>query len=310
MKKKFLYSSVLLLFFIKLTLFSQIESIKINSASSDSLLGWKSGGNIGINASSSGQSNWSGGGKPTVNILGLVNVFLNQKLVSSSWENSLSLKYGAQNIDKAGFTKSDDEFSIASKYGVKQTESIYWAALLQFKSQLDVGYKLGSPDLLLSRFLAPANLNLALGIDYKPTSNFSLFASPIGANILFVTDNFLNSEAGDGNNENGKGAFGIDAGKSSKISVGAGLKALYKIELMKNTTWESNLTTFAPYNDITHWQIDWKNNLYLKVNEYINAGLSTQTLYDHNVIVNRDDETKGPETQLKYILSLGLGYNF
>jgi len=310
MKKNQIYVS-LCLFFLSTTLaFSQMEGVKVNDKTADTTLGWKTGGNIGLNASSSGQSNWMGGGRPTISLLGLFGFFANKKEANTAWDNSLSMKYGTQKIDSASFTKSDDELSIASKYGVKATDILYYAALLQFKSQLDAGYKLGTPDVLLSRFLAPAYLNLAIGLDYKPMPSLSIFASPVGANMLIVTDQFLNSEAGDGVGDNGKGAFGIDAGKSTKLDIGAGLKAVYKSEIMKNINFESNFASFAPYSEITHWKVDWKNNLFMKVNEFVNAGLSTQTVYDPNVVVNRDDNTQGPATQFKYVISLGVGYLF
>jgi hypothetical protein len=67
---------------------------------------------------------------------------------------------------------------------------------------------------------------------------------------------------------------------------------------------------FAPYQEFTTMVVNSETTINLKVNSYINAGFSLSLIYDENVNIIRDDGTKGPDTQIKHVLSIGFAYKF
>jgi hypothetical protein len=80
---------------------------------------------------------------------------------------------------------------------------------------------------LTSKTFMPAYLLLALGLDYKPVENFSLFVSPITARFIIVGDDFLAT------------LYGLEPGKSSKNEIGAFLSANYMQKINKTMSFKT-----------------------------------------------------------------------
>ena len=112
------------------------DAIKgLNTASADTVEGWKKGVNIFINFSQTSLTNWSAGGQSSFAGSGLVNMFANYKKGNTNWDNTLDIGLGAlkQNGDD-GFVKTDDKIDLASKYGYKAFTKWNYAALFNFKT--------------------------------------------------------------------------------------------------------------------------------------------------------------------------------
>lgn len=263
---------------------------------------WSQGGNIGLNFSQVSLSNWAGGGKSTVSITGLTNLFANYKSETSIWDNSLELGYGLTKLEGQEFRKSDDRIILISKYGLKANDVLSYSALLDFRTQFTQGYKYldDGQITLISNFLAPAYVNLGAGLTYRPAEWVEIMFAPISNRLVVVLDDTLSNQ----------GAFGVEKGKHIRSDLGMNLNFFLKKELMTNVTFQTRFSVFAPYETLTTAVVTWETLLNLKVNDYITASFATDLLYDEKIAITRDNGTVGPATQFRSVLAIGFGYKF
>ena len=142
----------------------------LRKQSSDTTQGWRKGGVISLNATQTSLTNWASGGQNSIAFNAALNLFANYRAGKSTWDNNLDLGYGlSRQGEDADFIKNDDRVEFTSKYGYEAYKSLYYAALLNFKTQMTNGYDYSTPDTAkISTFLAPAYLLGAIGLDYKP----------------------------------------------------------------------------------------------------------------------------------------------
>lgn len=294
MKRSILIISILLL---GSSAFAQSDTLQRDTV-------WRRGGLISINLSQVSLTNWSAGGENSVSGLGIMNVYANYKRGKKAWDNNLDLAYGLTKQGRDDFQKNDDKIDFTSKYGLQASKYWYYTALLNFRSQFSAGYNYPNDSLVISNFLAPAYITLALGMDYKPSDHFSLFVSPASARWVIVNDDLLSSV----------GAFGVDTGETVEFEFGALLKASLNVNLTSNTTLTSTLDLFSNYlEDPQNIDVNWQMLLAVKINEYFSASLSAQLIYDDNTTIlfyNDDDSFNhaGKGTQFKEVLGIGFAY--
>jgi hypothetical protein len=276
-------------------------------APSDSLNGWKSGGIVTLNFSQVAMNNWSAGGQNSVSGVAFFKGFANYTQGKANWDNTLNLGYGLQKIGKDEWFKNDDRLEFATKYGHKTKSNWYYSALLDFKTQFSRGYDADNTSNLISNFFAPAYMNIGLGMDYKPNDKFTAFLSPVTGKLTFVTDTALSN----------KGSFGLDAGNQFRAEFGAYVKLAYKQELMKNVTYVTKLDLFSNYfNNPQNVDVNWDNLVIFKINEYFNASVMFNLIYDDDILFDIDDNGDGnidkhiPQLQWKEMFGLGLTYSF
>src|SRR4030042_5907505 len=114
---------------------------QLQTQKTDTLMGWKKGGIININTSQVSLTNWAAGGQSSIAIGGLLSLFANNKHEKSLWENFLDLGYGTMKQGKnVDWRKTDDKIDFTSKFGLNATEKLYYAALVNFKTQMTNGY--------------------------------------------------------------------------------------------------------------------------------------------------------------------------
>ncbi len=281
--------------------------VSMAEESADSTKVWKFGGSASLNFSQVSLSNWAAGGKSSASGTFLFNSFANYQKGKVSWENALDLGYGLlkENGDKA--VKTDDKIDFSSKLGIKNGGHFHYTALFNFRSQFANGYNYPDRVNEISKFLAPGYLTLAIGMDYKPNENFSLFMSPLTGKMTVVTDDIL-SDAG---------AFGVDPGKSSRSEMGAFLKAHLKHELVKNVSLETKVDFFSNYFDNPgNIDVHWDVLLNMKINDFLSANLITNLIYDDDVAIeidNNDDgiiDEKGARVQFKELFGVGFSVKF
>ena len=289
----------------------------LRTMSTDTIQGWKKGGAMAFNLAQTSLTNWAAGGQKSVAINGILGLFANLKQGKSIWDNTLDLGYGLLKQDKADFRKTDDKVDFLSKYGRQAFNKFYYAALLNFKTQMQPGYNYINETTKnkISDLFAPAYLLMALGLDYKPNANFSAFIAPLTAKITFVTDKEL-SDAG---------AFGVTPGETSRGEFGGYLRAAYtkndfKNEFMKNVAFTTKIDLFSNYADNPqNIDVSWENIIVMKVNKYITVNFNTLLLYDDNVKIPHDrnddgtidpGEVVGSLVQFKEILGVGFSLKF
>ncbi|MFO7370693.1 MAG: DUF3078 domain-containing protein [Bacteroidales bacterium] len=272
----------------------------------DTLLGWKKGGVININSSQTSLTNWAAGGQSSIAIGGLLNLYAHNKKDKSLWENYLELGYGSVKQKEQDWWKTDDRIDFTSKYGLKASDKLYYAALLNFKTQMTDGYNYPNDSVVISRFLAPGYLLGAIGLDYKPSDNFTVFFAPITYKLTLVNDDVL-ADAG---------AFGVDPGDHTKSEFGGYLRAFMKKDVMENITFQTKLELFSNYlKNFGNIDVSWESLLAMKVNKLISATLSTHLLYDHDVTIAKEDDdgvmkTYNSKVQFKEVLAIGFTLNF
>lgn len=317
MKRKFV-AVVLILSFFSMITFSQVTEAEKNlrALAADTAQGWKKGGNIAVNLAQTSLTNWASGGQNSVAANGMLSVFANMINGKSRWDNSLDLGYGLlKQGKKTSFMKTDDKIDLLSKYGREAFKNFYYAALVNFKTQMAPGYNYPNDSVKISDLFAPAYLLAALGMDFKPNAYFSAFIAPFTAKFTFVTDQVL-SDAG---------AFGVTPGEKLKSEIGGYVRVIYsrndfKGEFLKNVAFTTKIDLFSNYADKPqNIDVSWENILAMKVNKYISVNFNTHLMYDDNIKVPFDVNEDGAmdpgegvrsKIQFKEIFGVGFSYKF
>ena len=310
-------SVIMLLAGISASSFGQVTETekKLRTISADTTLGWKKGGVLNINLAQTSLTNWAAGGQNSIAVNGLFSGFANYKMGKSVWDNSLDLGYGLLKQGNEDFRKTDDKIDLLSKYGHEAFKNFYYAALLNFKTQLSPGYNYPDATNKISDFLSPGYLLLALGLDYKPNAYFSAFLAPVTGKFTFVTDQTLSN----------LGAFGVKPGEKSKSEIGGYLRAIYsrndfKSEFLKNISFTTKIDLFSNYTENPqNIDVNWEVLIAMKVNKFLSVNFNTQLIYDDNIQIPVDKNGNGTleagesirsKVQFKEILGVGLSLNF
>ena len=277
---------------------------------------WKFGGTLSLNFTQTYLNNWAAGGQNAISISALTSLFSNYTKGIHSWENNLELAYGMLRQGENDFIKTDDRFSLSSKYGRKASKSWYYSALLTVRSQFTPGYNVEDGKELrdqgkTSDFFSPGYLIGSIGMDYKPNENFSLLISPVTLKTTVVLDDSLVTD------------YGLDADQNFRNEFGGFIKLQYKTDLVENVTYTTKADFFSNYLDNPqNIDVNWENLIAMKINKFLSVTISVQVIYDDDIIIGATDaivedgvvvepaHSGGPRTQLKEVVALGLSYKF
>lgn len=270
---------------------------------------WKKGGLTSLGVSQSSFTNWAAGGINNVNVTALISLYANRKTTRTNWENNLDLGYGLQKISDGPYRKSEDRIDLNSKWGMRMTDKINYSALLNFRSQFAEGFNFtDTSTVYVSNFLAPSFTTLSLGVDYKPLDGLSIYYSPFTGKITTVFDDALSKAA----------AFGVDSGKNIRYELGTLAAIKYQKNIAPNIQLKSKIDLFANFQTIKAIDVNWENILTFQINKLLTATLTTNLLYDQDILIPKREEVssgvfqdiKRPRTQFKQVFSLGLTYKF
>jgi hypothetical protein len=279
---------------------------------------WKLGGTVMLNFSQFSQKYWTAGGENSNSVIGNVSVFGNYDKRNIRWENSLDLGFGLQKLSSEDVGKSNDRFELNSKLGIKKTKSVYYTALLNFRTQFAPGYTDYNINLdsyirnTNSSFMSPAYLTLAAGIEYKPKKFFSLVLSPLAEKTTIVVDEDISK----GFNE---GVFGLDKGEVFRTEIGLFQRMQFSADVMENVNLNTRLDLFLNYLDNPeNIDVNWDLLVNLKVNDFLSANLNASLVYDDhartasykNVGTQVVYYQRGPRIQIKEMLGVGLCLRF
>ncbi len=288
--------------------------------------GWTRKGSVNAGATLSIFNQWAGGGINSIGLNGLGNYQANYRRGKHAWDNTFLVGYGLlnQGLKSENWIKTDDRLDITSKYGRPINEKLFYAALGNFQTQFSPGYAAGSNNLpdkskLISDIFAPARLLLALGLDYKPNADLSIFFSPITYRGIYVFNQRLADAGAFGVTPAVTDAFGtvVTNGENIRTEVGAYLRVNYSKKLNENVNFSSKLELFSNYLDKPqNIDLNWENILAVKLGKYFNLTLGAQFIYDDNTAITKPEA--GSETltyvgkglQFKGVTSLGFAYNF
>lgn len=312
---------------------------------------WKVGAYAGVVLSQTALYQWGPGGNNSFSFMVGVNGFANYKKGKVIWDNSLDAKWGMvanglirkASLAKRNFQKNIDVLAIKSAFGYQVSKSLYVAARLGFESQFTPSYDYSQTDTAngafrkytVSKFAAPAVLTIGPGLTWKPKDYFTLFFSPIGGKMTFVTPDRERRDTttlADGRftdnyyNDVDETRFGLKAGKSFMGELGAELDILFQKDIVKNVNWKSHLNVYVTYinaqynTNLPYYYsaedslgfreikettkhipvVKWDNDLVFKVNKFLSATLSARFVYQYNAQVPIDkrtnkDGSKGPD---------------
>lgn len=262
---------------------------------------WKKGGMGSLTFSDVGLSNWAAGGNSQTSLIGNLNLFANRTWESATWENTLDLAYGFLKVRRSPITKAEDKIDFNSKYGRKAwSEKVFYSGLVNFRSQFDFGRTNPGDPVYISRFMAPAYLVFALGLDYKPNDDWSFFFGPASGKITIVSDDSLASVGAFGvnqlnNPEDPNSGFLPGNSENVRVEIGATFRAKFKKDFTEKIGFESNLELFSNYIDRPqNIDVRWNNAFVAKLTKYLTMNIFTDLIYDHDIKINLFDDDGAP----------------
>jgi hypothetical protein len=271
---------------------------------------WRYGGDGSFGFTQTYLENWKKGGQSALSLQMVLKGFINYSRYDGKvkWENSAELRNGwiRPGGEDAELQKNDDKFAITSRFGVSAFKKWYYSSELNFESQFFKGYKYPTskhPD-PRSAFLAPARTFFKIGLDYKPSKDFSLFISPLTAKNVFVRDTAMINQV----------SFGIDKDKRSQWEPGLNTDLFYRRKITSDITWETKFKMFLNYGyPWKKFDSEWENLLVVRLTDHINMRMLFHFIYDRNVLfpvydandIKIDDK---PKLQMREFITIGFSY--
>ncbi len=301
-------------------------------------------------------SEWAAGGYPTVSLAAGIDGKALYERGRASWNNRAQLNYGLLwSADKINLIQnSNDRIYLESKFDYKMTDQSKWrySAGLDFKTQfgntLD-NYRQEDPANpkskwlgdVKARFFAPAYLNLALGVDWKPNNWFDMSVAPLtGSAVIVTAENRLRKSYGmdaiEGTDYIEEDGTAMCNYKPVRFQLGAQVKANAKVNVNDWFNYETQVVFFGNYlgkeihkyedkdgeRYTTHdwYRVSWDNKISFNVAKYFKVGLQTWLVYDPSVVykyptshknydpANSDTWQKARPVQFKEFFSINFTY--
>lgn len=288
--------------FTGITVFSQEAA---DTVKKDTI--WKTGGQFVFTFSQASFTNWSAGGENAYSGNTRISLFANYAKNKTTWENNLDFAYGKTKQDGLSLRKTDDNLQLNSKFGLTASKKWNYAGVFNAKTQIDAGYKYFENDssVQISAFLSPLAINLAIGADYKPNKNMSLFISPVNFKNVSVRDTSRYAKRNS-----------IEPGRYSKTDFGAIMKFKYEKELISNINFMTKMDIFADYLRLDSFKaidVDWEVLITMRVFKVITVNFNTNLIWDQDTKTEDPNSSDGlgpAKIQYKQIFGAGLTYKF
>ena len=278
---------------------------------------WKNGGNVSLNFTQTHLSNWSAGGEKSLALSSMANLYANYKKDKIIWENYAFMAFGLIKAGDRKAVKNNDQINMGSRVGLQMTKKWYYTAAMLGKSQFAPGYKYSATDTVqVSTFLAPAYLFLSLGLDYKPSSRFSLSFSPAMGKATFVRSDDQTILLSSGIPQEL-----IDEGKKSRYEFGGGI--VFNLNggfFSKRVSYASQLELFSNYFEKPqNIDVVWDFQFRIALTKFVAAHVRINMMYYDSqktfITKIRPDGSKykephGAKLQVKEYFEIGLFYAF
>ncbi len=279
--------------------FRNETSRNIKKEQDTSTWNWKRGGLMNFNLAQGSLSNWAAGGDNfTLSVNAYFNYYFFYKKGRHSWDNNVDVNLGFLQSTSIGTRKNDDRFDYLSKYGYKMDTLGKWflTGLFNFRSQFFDGYtynkNIGD---FSSTFLSPAYLIISAGFDYKPSSNFSLFLSPLTSRSTFIANNTLSN----------KGVYGVPKGSKMYNEIGTFATINFNNTIAKNINYKGRLDLFSNYQNKPHnLDLFMTNLVSFKINRNFSATYGLDFIYDDDIKLF-GPLNQSPALQIKSLIGIG-----
>lgn len=289
---------------------------------------WKLPGQFSISGSQTSLSNWQGGGQDNLSVISMLRFDPTYKKGNHEWINKLDLKYG---LIKPGdfrlYRKNVDQIFLLTKYN-RNAFSKYWFYTTQadFRSQFAPGFNYAGDSIIgqaTSDFMSPGYIQLLVGLDFKPVNYFTVTFAPVAGKITVVNRQHLADEGAYGVQKASYDEAGnvVTPGRNIRYEFGGRVIVKFKNDIGKNVNLDSYLDLFSNYMyNPGNIDVVFNNTLNLKINKYFNASVTSQILYDDDIITKRDwnkdgkyetaGDRNGPRLQALTTLAVGFGVTF
>ena len=314
--RTFLLTSIVLILFSSI-MYGQadnakrLEAIKKASAIKADTTGWIQGGGIGMDIGQLVFINPKlGSGENRFGLGGAISYFANLIAERHYWTNSFSLNLALQKLgsglirvnsdEKTPFQKSIDELRLNSKFGyaIAKNSKFNYAVDFSFLSQLtptynskvDGGNYLKNIDILETSLAAkifnPATIIFGVGIDYKPTSSWSIYLSPISYKGLIVANDSIAAQGIHGNPWKSATDYNNIANQ-----MGGLLKIGFTGNLVpERISYSTKMGLYSNYlKNPQNIDLDWVNELAIQIYKGLQLSVMVNVFYDDDVMVQISD---------------------
>jgi hypothetical protein len=274
---------------------------------------WDVNGFLSQQFSQASFTNWAAGGQNSLSSISIASFNANYQQDIYLWENRLEMAYGLIKTENTPLRKNEDKIDLLSRIGRNLNENLLLSAKLNLRTQFAAGYDYANDAELVSRFMSPGFLIVAVGLDYRPVEDFSIFLSPASGKFTFVLDDELAQQ----------GAFGVAPGENIRSEFGALLSLILAREMAENVKVNSKLDLFYNLSDPHkrsrgHVDVQWETGINLKINRFLTSSLLFHLIYDHDIpipiyeTINGEQVQvgTGPRTQFKQTFGLGFSLAF
>ncbi len=300
------------------TIYEDLATNKIITNSSN-----KFEGHLGITLNQLAITHWAAGGESSGS--GRITSNLSYTHNNSLFKYVINgiFAYGISNYTKdKRYEKSEDRCELSMTMSSNSNNNITFTSIASLKTQFTNGYEYPNDSIPISRFFAPAYLNISAGYNYNYKNILSFYISPIAGKITFVTDQKL-ANAGSYGVEGGYwSVYNGDStwvnGKNSLTELGINVLIKYKQNFRNDISIFSTLNLYNNYmdpNKANRWNIDvdWETGVKFTINKQISATLHIHMIYDDNIKFTVTEVVDGKEiTKQKPILqfkeSLGISF--
>jgi len=266
---------------------------------------WKRGGIFNFNMAEGSQKNWAAGGDNfSITLNAYVNYFLYYQHKNQTWDNNLDFNLGFLQTTSIGARKNDDRLDFLSKYGIRVDTSnkLYISGLFNFRTQFFDGFTydgLGGK-IFSSTFLSPGYLILSAGMDYKPTTELSIFFSLLTDRATVVANPSLSKQR----------LYGVDSGHHIVNQFGGFASINYSHSFGKNIAYKARVDLFSNYA-VKPQNIDVYMTHYLtfKINKYLSTTYALNLIYDDDVKLF-GKMNNSPALQIQSQIGIGLSIPF
>ena len=218
---------------------------------------------------------WYKGGNNNVTMLSNLVLEANyndQKRVQ--WDNKLDLRLGfvtATSDSIHRYLTNNDKIDLFSKLGIKAAKNWFYTISAEAKSQFLPGHK-ANDRRTYSKFLAPLDVYVSLGMDWKPKfkngNSFSLALLPFSYKMRLINDE----------EESIHTSYNMKD-KDFQQDFGSKIEFNSKIKIVKDFTWKCRFYYFTSYEYV---ESEMENVLSFQFNKYISSEVYTLWRFDDN----------------------------
>lgn len=264
---------------------------------------WKTSGNSSLQFTQNYfTKNWYKGGNNNGTMVFYLNLQANyndQRYIQ--WDNRLEMKLGFVTTTSDTchtFLTNNDMLKLASKLGVKARTSWYYTLSTEAVTQFMPGYK-SNDKKRYSQFLAPLDVYVSIGMDYKPSlkngASLSVALLPLSYKLRYIGVD----------NENVHNNYGM-ADKDAQNDFGSRVEVNYNMTIVKNVSWRSKLYYYSTYKYV---EAEFENTIDFKFSQYISSQFYMRWRFDDSRSRDYYDKKLGFFQMMEY-LTLGLNYSF